>query len=246
MNKKLFIIKVGTTFPETAHEFGDFDRWTLNGLGCNQGEAVVVDAEHGEPLPSADECSGVVITGSHDMVTDNLPWSSEVTKWIPSLLKVDVPFLGICYGHQLLAHALGGEVGFHPKGAEVGTVDIRLVPQCMNDPLLGPLPSIFAAHVTHAQTVISLPEGAVRLAMNSFEPNHAFRIGKCAWGVQFHPEYNANIMKSYIINEAEDLSREGIDIRPVLDSVMETPVAASILRGFCQIARDMERDDNQE
>jgi GMP synthase (glutamine-hydrolysing) len=232
MHKKLFIIKIGTTFPETAREYGDFDLWTLNGLGCDAAEAVIIDAEHGESLPSADACSGVVVTGSHAMVTDNLPWSVEIEGWIPSLLKLDVPFLGICYGHQLLAHAMGGEVGFHPKGTEAGTVDINLLPQCNDDPLFKSMPSTFHVHVTHAQTVFKLPLGAVHLAMNSFEPSHAFRMGKCAWGVQFHPEYDTNIMRSYIMNEAGDLKKEGIDIHPILNSIKETPVAASILRRF--------------
>jgi GMP synthase (glutamine-hydrolysing) len=232
MNRKLYIIKVGTTFPKTAREFGDFDLWTLKGLGCNDYEAVIIDAEHGDPLPSVNECSGVVVTGSHDMVTDNLPWSVDVAEWIPSLLEANIPFLGICYGHQLLAYTLGGEVGFHPKGTEAGTVEVHLLPQCSDDPLFSSLPPTFSVQVTHAQTVLTLPQGAVHLATNPFEPNHAFRIGKCAWGVQFHPEYDANIIRSYIINETDDLKKEGIDIRPVLDSVKETPVAASILRKF--------------
>jgi GMP synthase (glutamine-hydrolysing) len=232
MNRKLYIIKVGTTFPATAREYGDFDLWTLKGFDCSDNEVTIIDAEHGEPLPAAKECAGVVVTGSHDMVTDKLPWSVNVAEWIPSLLEADVPFLGICYGHQLLAYSLGGEVGFHPKGTEVGTVDIHLLPQSACDTLFCSLPSTFQVHVTHAQTVISLPQGAIHLATNSFEPNHAFRIGKCAWGVQFHPEYDTNIMRSYIINEAEDLKKEGIDIRSVLDSVKETLIAASILRRF--------------
>jgi len=172
------------------------------------------------------------------MVTDNLPWSARVAEWIPTLMELNVPFLGICYGHQLLAHALGGEVGFHPKGTEVGTVDIHLLTSYSNDPLFKSLPSTFPAHVTHAQTVLTLPQGAVHLATNSFEPNHAFRIGKCAWGVQFHPEYDASIMRSYIVNEAEDLKKEGIDVGPILDSVKETPVAASILRRFYHITME--------
>lgn len=235
--KRLYIIKVGTTFADTAREFGDFDQWTFKGLGGVEGEIAVVDAEHGAPLPAADECSGVVVTGSHDMVTDNLPWSVKVAQWIFSLMDLDVPFLGICYGHQLLAHAMGGEIGFHPKGEEIGTVDIQLLPASFDDMLFFSLPPSFPAHVSHAQTVISLPQGAIRLAMNSFEPTHAFRLGRQAWGVQFHPEYNEKIMKSYIINMKDELKEMGKDIPLILNSVKETPVAGSILRRFYRIVK---------
>jgi len=234
-DKRLFIIKVGTTFPDTMREYGDFDLWTINGLGKRRDDTGVIDAEHGDPLPDANECAGVVVTGSHDMVTDNLAWSKKVAEWLPSLLEEEVPLLGICYGHQLLAHALGGKVGFHPEGTEVGTVEINLLPECAADPLFSSLPIAFSAHATHSQTVVLLPRSTVRLAMNGFEPNHAFRVGRCAWGVQFHPEYTAEIMRSYIINGKEDLLNEGIDIRPILDSVKETPVSASILKRFSEI-----------
>jgi GMP synthase (glutamine-hydrolysing) len=234
MKKYLFIIKVGATYPDTLREYGDFDLWTIKGLGCDHDTVRVIDAEHGDPLPDANDCAGVVVTGSHDMVTDNLPWSVRVAEWIPALVDRSVPFLGICFGHQFLAYALGGRVGFHPEGTEAGTKKINLLPESASDPLFAFLPLSFHAHVSHSQTVIVLPEGAVCLAMNAFEPNHAFRVGRCAWGVQFHPEYTADIIRSYIINEKDDLLREGIDIIPVLDAVRETPVAALVLRNFNQ------------
>ena len=131
--KKLYIIKIGTTFPQTAEQLGDFDRWTLSSLGPLDVEPCVVDAEHGEALPPAGDGAGVVVTGSHAMVTDNLPWSVELETWIPSLVENDVPFLGICYGHQVLARAMGGEVGFHPNGREVGTVEIERLPESETD-----------------------------------------------------------------------------------------------------------------
>lgn len=235
MNKKLYIIKVGTTFSDTRYEYGDFDLWTLRGLGGGNTLIRVIDAEHGDPLPDAGKCLGVIVTGSHAMVTENLEWSVKVAHWIPSLMKKDVPFLGICYGHQLLADALGGKVGYHPGGTEIGTVDINLLPGSTDDPLFLSLPPVFAAHVSHSQTVEVLPEGAVHLAMNTFEPNHAYRVGRCAWGVQFHPEYTADIMRSYIINEKNKLLDEGINIRGILDSVRETPVATTILSSFNKI-----------
>ncbi|MEW6667439.1 MAG: hypothetical protein AB1512_19715 [Thermodesulfobacteriota bacterium] len=76
--RKVFIIKTGTTFPDTARRWGDFDSWTLNGLGLNHGDARVVDVTRGDALPDVEACNGVVVTGSHTNVTENLPWSEAV------------------------------------------------------------------------------------------------------------------------------------------------------------------------
>jgi len=233
--KKLFIIKTGTTFPSIAEQFGDFDVWTIKGLGATATEVCVLDVEHGAALPAVEDCAGVIITGSHAMVTDELPWSIKLEKWIPFLLETRIPFLGVCYGHQLLARAAGGQVVTHPSGKEIGTVLIRLLPDSVNDTLFMTIPQSFQAHVTHSQTVLRLPHGAVRLAANEYETNHAFRIGDCAWGVQFHPEYNADIMKSYILEQKDELILSGIGIPQLLGAVMETPAAAKTLRNFARI-----------
>jgi len=233
--KKLYIIKAGTTFPATVKQFGDFDTWTADTLGNVDVETCIVDAEHGATLPAAVECAGVIITGSHSMVTDDLPWSVKLEGWIPALLKARIPLFGICYGHQLLAQAAGGYVGFHPRGKEIGTVAVCLLPDCANDALFRLLPHSFFVHVTHVQTVLRLPPGATRLAANTYEPNHAFRLGECAWGVQFHPEYNAGVMRSYIEEQADELDSAGLDVPKLLCSVTETPVAAKTLRNFARM-----------
>ncbi len=230
--KKLYIIKVGSTFPATKKLFGDFDQWTVNTLGPINIDLEIVDAEHGVPLPKIAECAGVVITGSHAMVTANMPWSVRLEKWIRSLLDERIPVFGICYGHQLLAKAAGGLVDFHPRGREIGTVCVNLLPGCSADPVFRALPKSFLVHVSHSQTVLRLPKAAVRLAANTHEPNHAFRLGECAWGVQFHPEYDAGIMRSYIREQAYELESAGIEVSRLLDGVSETPTAAQILRTF--------------
>lgn len=236
--KKLYILKVGSTFPATAKQFGDFDAWTSAGLGAMAIPTLVVDAEQGADLPRLEECAGVVITGSHAMVTDNLPWSLKLESWIPSLLGARVPLLGICYGHQLLARAAGGEVGYHPRGKEIGTVAIELLPAAARDPLFKALPTSFLAHATHAQTVLRLPPGATPLASNSFEPNHAFGLQGCAWGVQFHPEYSAEIMRVYIRAQASALEAKGKDVAALLATVTETPAAAATLKNFAALVKD--------
>src|SRR5690348_8631928 len=77
-------------------------------------------------LRGAQDIAGVVVTGSHSMVSHREPWSERAAQWLAGVVESDrVPVLGICYGHQLLAHALGGEAGDHPAAIEIGTVQVR-------------------------------------------------------------------------------------------------------------------------
>jgi GMP synthase (glutamine-hydrolysing) len=234
--KKLLIIKAGSTFTETARKYGDFEEMTLRGSGLKREFVDVVDAVRSVQLPAPDSCCGAVITGAHCMVTDNLDWSLALEAWIRSIVTAAVPLLGICYGHQLLGRAMGGQVGYHPRGKEVGTFDIRLRPEAREDSLFSALPEQFPVHTTHSQSVLALPPGAVLLAENDFDPHHAFRIGPCAWGVQFHPEYDSRIMRDYILAQADSLTDSGRDTALLLHDVRETPVANSILQKFARLA----------
>ncbi len=230
--KKLYILKVGTTFPAILDKFEDFDSWTLKGLGEVKVEICILDAEHGDIFPDVKDCAGLIITGSHSMVTENLPWSVRIEKWIPLLLEYNVPILGICYGHQLLAKATGGRVNFHRIGKEIGTVHVNLLEESYDDPLFKSFPQSFPAHAVHSQTIRNLPPQAICLAANTFEPNHIFRLGDCAWGVQFHPEYNADIMRAYIEEQSVELTSEGIDVQKILSEVEDTSIASATLRNF--------------
>lgn len=236
----LYVVKVGTTFPATAKRLGDFDKWTMSSLGAPRVPTAVVDAEHGARLPAAKECAGVVITGSHAMVTDELPWSVAVERWISGLLDAEVPIFGICYGHQLLAKAAGGQVDFHPKGQEIGTVPIDTRPSAADDRLFRALPASFLAHTTHSQSVLRLPDRAVHLAGNGFEPNHAFRLGSSAWGVQFHPEYDGEVMRAYIDEQSGRLTERGVRVDELRGGVEETPEALETIRGFARYVDEQE------
>ncbi len=158
------------------------------------------------------------------------------------LLRWKIPLLGICYGHQLLARAMGGEVGYHPAGIETGTVDLTLAPTCADDLLFSSLPHHFLVQADHSQTVTSLPPGAVCLASTDQETNHAFRIGRNAWGLQFHPEFTAEIMSMYISEQAESLRLAGLNVSGLQAGIRETPISRGILEKFClTAARTSER-----
>ncbi|HAR95954.1 MAG TPA: glutamine amidotransferase [Deltaproteobacteria bacterium] len=238
MRDRLLIVKTGSTFPDTLAFYGDFDAWIRKGMGVGDESVAVIDALGDGLLPPPRLCRGVVIAGSHAMVTDHLPWMKRLAGWIVELVQGSVPLLGICFGHQLLAQSMGGEAGYHPRGREIGTVDVDLWPSGADDELLHTCPAQFSAHVTHAQTVLRLPEGAVLLAGNTFESRHAFRLGRRAWGVQFHPEFDGRIMESYISNQATELGLAGLDVSALRAGIRETPEAARILRGFAQLVFD--------
>jgi GMP synthase (glutamine-hydrolysing) len=233
--KKLFVIKAGDTFPDLIRDYGDFEDWIISGLGLDRAMVQVVNVEKGEPLPKPESVRGAVISGSHFMVTQDLDWSLGLEDWTREMVGAGIPLLGICYGHQILARALGGSIDFHPRGIEIGTKEIFCLPVCSQDPLFRDLPGKFKAHLFHSQSVIQLPDSALLLAQNDFEPHQVFRVGEAAWGVQFHPEAFADVTKGYIDNLQEEVEKQGQDLDRLIQELEETPYAASLLEKFARL-----------
>lgn len=235
-HKPLLILKTGSTHAAIRERLGDFEDWMANGL--RQGGAVAIHTHDAVRygLPEAPRhWAGVVITGSHAMVSEHAPWSEALVPWLREAVHTGTPVLGICYGHQLLAHALGGEVGHHPAGVEIGTVIVDRQPASAGDPLLGDLPAHFPAQSVHWQSVRRLPPGAVLLASSAHEAHHAFRIGEQAWGVQFHPEFSDQALRAYLEGMGPTLAEEGLGAAQIADNLQPTPEAASLLPRFAQL-----------
>jgi len=227
---------MGETMPYLYQRRGDFEDWIMAPLEKTRTDFTIV-TPYKENLPSdPTDFSGVIITGSHSMVTAKEAWSEQTATWIPRVIASGVPLLGICYGHQLLAIALGGVVGSSPIGIEIGTVNVKLNGDSAKDPLLKNSPTAFKAHASHSQSVIQLPPDAVLLASSKNEPNHAFSIDPHAWGLQFHPEFDADIMRTYIHEFAGPMETHGQDPQKAADAVVETPHSRSLLQRFAKIA----------
>ncbi len=230
--KALLILKTGSTLPALAARKGDFEHWIMAGLALPAARMHVLDVRQNGSLPAYDTIGGVVITGSHAMVTERAPWSERLAAWLPGLVARRIPTLGICYGHQLLAYALGGQVGDNPRGPEYGTVSLELHPAAKTDALLGGLAQSAAAQVSHFQSVLTLPPQATLLASSAGDPHQAFSIGDCAWGVQFHPEFDQDIVTTYIHEFAETLQAHGVDPQARRVACRETPQSADLLARF--------------
>ena len=237
MSPDLYVIKLGSTLPDLAVRMGDFEDWIIRGMGVAREVVVVVDPTRGEALPDPAEVAGAVLSGSHAMVTGNEPWSERTAVWLCDAVALGVPVLGICYGHQLLAYALGGEVGDNPLGHELGTVTTHLTSDAASDPLLGGLGPTITVHASHAQTVLRLPDGATCLATSAMDRHMAFSLGGSAWGVQFHPEFDAEVGRAYIEAEAAVLAAENQDPVALLASCVDGPVGSTILSRFAALVR---------
>jgi GMP synthase (glutamine-hydrolysing) len=233
--RQLIVLKVGSTLPSLASKRGDFEDWILAGMKVAKETAAVVDVRCGAPLPGYGQVAGIVITGSHAMVTERQAWSERTAQWLPEAVARGIPILGICYGHQLLAYAMGGEVGDNSHGREYGTVDVCLEAAASEDPLLQGLPTSIQAHTGHTQTILRLPEAARRLAFSRKDRNQAFVIGACAWGIQFHPEFDAEITRAYIHHMWETLQAEGQDPKELLAVIQEAETGSEILIRFAAL-----------
>lgn len=233
MQQKL-IIKTGEPGRPVRDTLGRFEDWIARESGTDAGAWQVVDVAAGEALPAVATVAGAVITGSLAMVSDRADWSERTAGWLREAHAANVPLLGICFGHQLLAHALGGEVGFRAAGPEAGTVEVTRLSVVTDDPLFAALPSRFAANVFHWQSVLRLPAQAEVLACSAAEPHQAFRLGN-SWGVQFHPEFDAVATGRFLALAADELARSGQSAETLAAAVCPTPEAASLLRRFAAL-----------
>lgn len=230
--KPVLIIRTGSAPAPIRARHGDFPHWFRIAAALPVSAVRVVDVAAGDALPPPRSVAGALITGSAAMVTERLPWSEHTAGWIRDAMDVELPLFGVCYGHQLMAHALGGRVDYLPDGREIGTQLITCRPEAALDPLAGNLPASFRAHTTHEQGVMELPPGAIALARSERDPHHLVRYGRCALSVQFHPEFNAEVMRAYVRHKHAAIRSEGDDPGRLFRQVAATPVARGLLRRF--------------
>jgi GMP synthase (glutamine-hydrolysing) len=240
--KQLLILKNGLPPSEIRPFYGFFEDQILRSMGLTRHDALILDMTTSPSLPRWDRISGIVISGSLSNVTLHEPWMEEEAAWVREAVNAEVPLLGICFGHQMLAWALGGEVADNPHGPEMGTVAIHLTKRAQEDFLFMGMPSPLAVPSAHGQSVVRLPQNAVLLAGNEHDGSHAFRIGECAWGLQFHPEYDAAVTRMLIAANRDALLEKGQDPTALQSRCRETPQAADIMKRFALLTRPDSRN----
>ncbi|MEW9625333.1 glutamine amidotransferase [Rhodanobacter geophilus] len=230
--KPVLIIRTGRAPDAIRARHGDFPHWFRLGARLPPQRVQVVDVAAGDALPPPRAAAGAIITGSAAMVTERAPWSERAAGWIRDAMDADLPLFGVCFGHQLMAHALGGRVDYLHGGREIGTQSIERLDAAASDPLADRLPSSFRAHTTHEQSVLETPPGTIVLARSARDPHQLLRYGPHALSTQFHPEFSADVMRAYIQRKRADMRREGSDPQHCFREVAATPIARGLLYRF--------------
>lgn len=226
MAATLLILKAGETLPELRPR-GDFEDWFAARLGRPGVRLLVARPYLGEGLPLARGLSGVLVTGAAASVYDADPWIPQAAGFLLGAASLGVPILGVCFGHQLVADAFGGKVMKNPRGRELGTAEVTLTEAGQGDPLFAGLGPRLTVQASHQDTVALLPPGGRILAENANSPVQALAVGEHVRGVQFHPEFDAELVRSYLGAEgtAEGLAQH-------LSAVRDSPDGRAVLENW--------------
>lgn len=231
----VLIIHTGDPDDSLRTEHGSYAEMMQRSAGLSHDDVHIVKVYENEPLRKPSAYRAALITGSPAMVTDKESWSEQTAIWLRQAAAENLPMFGVCYGHQLLSHALGGAVHDNPLGRELGTQVLECLPTAIDDPLLSVLPRHFSAQLVHAQTVTVLPAGAVALAQSALDPHQCVRLATNIYSTQFHPEFNPDFLQAHLERYRKAYSREGFDIDALIHQLTTTPDASPLLKRFLEI-----------
>lgn len=193
----VLLLECGRPPPNVDSHFGGFGRWFREALpSCAM--TVVPAYAHRTLKLDPNSFDRVIVSGSLSSVTEREPWMKGTARFVLAAAEARVPVLGVCFGHQLIAAAIGGEVGPLASGWEAGTVECELTLAGRRDSLFGGVPARFRVHAAHQDAVLSLPASAEVLASSEQTRIQAFRAGPYLAGVQFHPEISPPALAAFV------------------------------------------------
>jgi len=169
-------------FLDISGDYAEMFRRLFTGHG--EVEVVTFDAIGGELPADPSQCDAWLTTGSRHSVYDDEPWIRALEGFVRQVAATDVPFIGICFGHQLIAKALGGSVMKSNRGWGVGVEEVEV----REDLGLG---SSYRLLTSYQDQIENLPPGGEILGWNEHCPVAMMGVGETIVGLQGHPEFEA-------------------------------------------------------
>jgi GMP synthase-like glutamine amidotransferase len=198
---KIGILETGEVHPDLKARHGDYPAMFERMLGAADPDLdfVTVRVVSGEMPGAPQDADGWIVTGSRHGVYDDLPWIEPLKAFLRACIAAHVPVVGICFGHQILAEALGGRAVKSDRGWGLGVQDYEVTarPSWMVD-----LPDRFSVHALHQDQVVALPPRTTVLARSATCDYAALAFGDPeapnAVSLQPHPEFSAAFMDELI------------------------------------------------
>jgi len=196
----------------------------------------VVPVKDGVLPASPRAFDGYIITGSPASVNDNtLPWLGQLLDFICAVHAARHPLIGLCFGHQAVARALGGQVARNAAGWGLGTAPTHWH---LQRPWMTPPQTTTTLMAAHNEQVTRMPEGAVCLGGSDFCPIGSMQIGQHIWTTQFHPEMPRVFMQALVGYLADKLDAETMArAHTSLDNAAHAPLFGQWMVQFFEYAR---------
>ncbi|MBI2687054.1 MAG: amidotransferase [Acidobacteria bacterium] len=221
---KLGLLQCDHTMESVRGIAGDYDEMFARWFPA---EWIVYDLQRGERPVDLRECDAYVTTGSKASVYEDEPWIQSFAELVREIRTADLPFLGVCFGHQMLGHALGGRVAKSPNGWGIGVHTFAITaPEPWMDP---PAKSVNVLMSCQDQ-VQELPPGAAVLGGNAHCPIGVFRVGKML-GIQGHPEFTPAYAEALLHLRRERIGAEKVDAAL---ATLGKPLDAQLIRGWVE------------
>ncbi len=185
--KKIGILRADPVNPKLSGEFGEYEDMITKALSTIIGEFTyrTYDVQQFEYPEDINEVEAYFITGSSASAYDDLAWIHQLCDFVRVLDKQKKKMIGLCFGHQLIAHALGGKVALSGKGWNIGIKTVSLTN--IGQQQLGKFTS-FNLINSHRDQVLKLPKDCITLAGNTFCPIYMYQKEQHIFSIQGHIE----------------------------------------------------------
>ncbi|MPW36058.1 type 1 glutamine amidotransferase [Vibrio sp. B1Z05] len=203
---KIGILVCGHLSEPLAAVYGQYSNMIATAFQAVNDEMIFAEYEaFNQQLPNLDECDGYIVTGSVCNAFDDAPWIVDLMSWVQRCEARRIPLVGICFGHQLIARALGGTVGRSEKGWGLGSYEVNVVVQkrWMNFSI-----DRLRMLVSHQDQVITVPKGMRVIASNEFCPNFMLAKDNHLFTIQGHPEFTLDFMSQLVEQRKHLISEE--------------------------------------